>query len=101
MNIRGLCIASGVLLLLAIPSGWPYGFYVLLRWAISISSVIIAYGFYQSKLSAWALIFGGVAFLFNPLIPVFLDKSSWVMIDFISSLLFFLAAYSGVKQKIK
>lgn len=99
MKIKWLCIASGVLLLLAIPSGWPYDFYILLRWVISISAVIIANEFYKSKLNAWMMIFGGIAFLFNPLIPVHLDKSSWVLIDFVSALLFFLAGLSAKQNK--
>ena len=94
MNIKWLCIASGILLLMAIPTGWPYNFYILLRWVISISSIIVAWGFYKSKLTAWTFVFGSVAFLFNPIIPIHLAKSSWVLIDFVSAILFFLAAYS-------
>lgn len=101
MNIKWLCIASGVLLLLAIPSGWPYDFYILLRWVISISSIIVAYGFYKSKLTAWTFIFGAVAFLFNPIMPIYLNKSSWILIDFVSAGLFFLAGYSTKKRGIR
>jgi len=92
MNIKWLCIASGVLLLLAIPSGWPYDFYILLRWIIFITSLIVANGFRKSALDGWMMVFGGVAFLFNPIIPVHLSKSSWVLIDFVSAILFFLSA---------
>lgn len=101
MNMKWLCIASGIILLLAIPTWWPYGFYILLRWAIFISSIAVAYGFYKSKISAWTLIFGAVAFLFNPIAPIYLSKSTWVIFDFIGAILFFLAAYStkGAKSK--
>ncbi|MBP8961087.1 hypothetical protein KBG31_02600 [Patescibacteria group bacterium] len=100
MNIRWLCIVSSVLLLLAIPSGWwPYGYYILLRWVIFISSIISALGFYKSKLTAWAFIFGAIAFLFNPIAPIYLSKTCWVSIDLISAVLFFLAAYSFKKAK--
>jgi len=95
MNIKWLCIAPGILLLLAIPTGWPYDFYILLRWAIFISSIIVAYGFSKSKLTGWTLAFGAIAFLFNPLFPIYLNKSSWVAIDLITAILFFLAAYSS------
>ena len=98
MNIKTLCIISGVCLLLAIPTGWPYDFYVLLRWFIFGVSAYVAYGFYKSNLPAWALIFGGIFLLFNPIFPVYLSKSSWVLIDFVSAILFFLAAYS-IKTK--
>ena len=99
MNIKWLCIFSGAILLLAIPSGWPYDFYILLRWVIFISSIIVALGFYKSKLTAWTFVFSSVAFLFNPIIPIHLSKSSWVLVDFVSVILFFLSAYSGRKKE--
>jgi hypothetical protein len=99
MNIKWLCIISGGLLLLGIPTGWPYSYYILLRWIISIASIFIAYSFYNSKLQAWALIFGAVAILFNPIVPIYFAKSTWVIFDFIGACLFFIAAFS--KKKIK
>lgn len=95
MNIKWLSIASGILLILAIPPFWPYGYYVFLRWAIFISSIVIANGFYKSGLKAWVFIFGALAFLFNPIVPIYLNKSSWVAIDLVAAILFFLSAHSA------
>ena len=94
-----LSIIAGIALLLAIPSGWDYSYYILLRWFVFVAAGIIAYGFYNSKLPAWAFIFGGVSFLFNPLIPVYLAKNSWTGIDFITAILFFVAAYTSKNHK--
>lgn len=99
MNIKWLCIASAIFLLLAIPPGWPYGFYQLLRWAIFASSVVVTWGFYKSHITAWAFIFGAVALLFNPIAPIYLNKQSWVPIDFVAAVLFFLAAYATKKER--
>lgn len=99
MNIKIVCMVSGVALLLAIPTGWPYDFYILLRWLICISAIITASGFYKSKLSGWAFLFGLMGLLFNPIFPFYLKKNTWVMIDLVSSVLFFLAAYSTKKNK--
>jgi hypothetical protein len=101
MKIKWLCIASGILLLLAVPSLWPYDFYILLRWFIFISSIIVAWGFYKSKLTVWIFVFISVAFLFNPIIPIHLVKSSWVLIDFVSAVLFFLAAFVFKEKEFK
>lgn len=98
--MKWIAIISGVFLLLAIPYGWPYSYYILLRWFISISSAILAWGFYKSELKGWALVFASITFLFNPIIPIFLNKSTWVLIDFVSAATFFLAAYS-IKRKDK
>ncbi len=97
--MKNICIICGILLLLAIPSWWPYGFYTLLRWIICAVSIYVAYGFYKSKLTGWTFVFSAIAVLFNPIFPFYLDKSSWVGIDFISAILFFLASYSTKKVK--
>ena len=90
---------SGILLLLGIPTGWPYSYYILLRWVIFISSGLVSYGFYKSNIFGWALIFIAVAFFFNPIFPVYMNKSSWVIMDFIVAALFFLAAFASRKDK--
>ena len=97
--MKNICIVCGILLLLAIPSWWPYIFFTLLRWIVCAISIYVAYGFYKSKLTGWTFIFSAVAILFNPIYPIYLAKSSWVGIDFISSILFFVSAYSVKKYK--
>jgi len=91
MNMKNLCILSGILLLLAIPSGWPYGYYIFLRWTIFVSSIVIANRFNRARLTTWVFVFGALAFLFNPIIPVYLNKLSWVAIDLVSATLFFMS----------
>ena len=100
MNIKWLSVITGILLLLGIPNGWPYGYYVVLRWIVCGASIFNVIGFSKSKLTGWVLVFGAIAFLFNPLIPVYLNKNSWVGIDLISAIVFFFAAYS-IKDKSK
>jgi len=97
MNIKWLCVASGVILILAIVPTWPYSYYILLRWAIFISSIIVAAGFYNSKITGWALVFGAIAFLFNPIFPVYLNRQTWTPIDLVSAILFFIAGFSKKK----
>lgn len=67
MSLKNVCITCGILLLLAIPSWWPYGFYTLLRWVICVASIYVAYGFYKSKVIGWPL--------FLALSPLFLTQS--------------------------
>ena len=97
MNMKWLTIASGIVLFLAIVPTLPYNYYILLRWFIFISSIIVAYSFYKSKFIGWMWVFAGVAFLFNPLFPVYLSRSTWTPIDLISAILFFISTYSAKK----
>ncbi len=87
-------VISIVMLLLAIPTFWPYGYYILLRWIITASALFLAWIAYDLEKVLWVVLMGLVAILFNPLIPIHLAKSGWVLIDFVSAILFFLAAYS-------
>jgi hypothetical protein len=98
MNIKWLSIVAGILLLLGMLNGWPYDYYIILRWVVCGVAIFNIVGFYKSKLTGWALVFGALAFLFNPIFPVYMNKSSWVGIDLISAIVFFLAAYS-IKKK--
>ena len=99
MNLKTICLISGILLILAIPNGIPAGYYDVLRIVIFSTSSYLTWGFYKSSVAALSLIFGSIAFLFNPVWPIFLSKSSWVVIDFISAFLFFIVAYSARETK--
>ena len=98
MNIKWPSLISGVLLLLGILNIWPYDYYILLRWIVCGAAIFNAIGFSKSKLTGCSLVFSAIAFLFNPLFPVYLNKSSWVGVDLISAFFFFINAYS-IKKK--
>lgn len=98
MNIKWLLITAGVLLFLGILNFWPYDYYVILRWVVCAAAVISAFGFNHSKLTGWVLTFSALAILFNPLFPIYMNKSSWVGIDLVAAIVFFLAAFS-IKSK--
>ena len=99
MNIKTISIICIVLLLIAIPTGLPYGYYIFLRWIISLSSVFIAYKAYERGKNTWIYIFGGLAILFNPIVPVYLDKSVWVSINLTSVVLFMIFGFSKSNKK--
>lgn len=92
MNIKWICIVAGVMALLAILPSWPYSYYQILRLVLFVSSLVVAYSFYNSKQQGWALAFGAIAFLFNPIFPVFLNRSTWSGIDLITGIIYFLAS---------
>ena len=91
-------IFCGVLLLVAIPSWWPYDFYIILRWIIFLSSAYFALQLYNSKHRMLSLVFLAIFFIFNPLYPVYLEKSLWIIIDLVSAIIFFMASLSKIKK---
>ena len=81
-------LISIVMLLAGIPQVFPYGYYTLLRLVVSGTSVYIAYFSFEEArkiIGAISILF---AFIFNPLIPLYLGKEIWALIDIIAALFF-------------
>jgi hypothetical protein len=81
------CIIAAVMLLLAL-APWPYGYYQLLRFVacgVAVYVVVMAYNWHET----WAIyLFGFIAVLFNPLIPIHLSRELWQLIDTICAFAF-------------
>lgn len=81
------------MLLLAIPTFWNYGYYILLRWVVSISTVFSVWVAYNLKKIVWVILMGMITLLFNPIIPIHLGKETWVMIDLIVAIIFLISIF--------
>ena len=86
-----LSALAGILLLLAVPSIWPYGYYQLLRWVVAAIAVYNAYTAHQQGKSGWMIVMIGIAILFNPIAPIFLSKEIWAVIDVIAAVVMFVS----------
>ena len=89
---------SVIILLLAILTFWPYGYYILLRWVVAISALLLLWVAYNLDRKFWVLSMGIVTLLFNPIVPVHLDKETWVIIDIIVAILFLISIFK-IKNK--
>jgi uncharacterized membrane protein YccC len=59
----------------------PYGYYTFLRWAVCASALMVAWVAWQSS-AQWATFpFVAIAFLFNPLAPVYMTRAHWRPVD--------------------
>ena len=67
----------------------PYGYYTLLRLIVTVGSVAYCVQFLEKKNMNMVYLFGFIAILFNPLIPVYLNKETWLIIDLIVGGIFF------------
>ena len=90
-------IASGIailMLLLAIPAGlWPYGYYVILRWVVAVTAIFVLWVAYKLERKIWIGLMAIIVILFNPIVPIYLDKETWVVIDFIVAVLFLVSIF--------
>jgi hypothetical protein len=86
------CIIAAVMLLVAL-GDWPYGYYQLLRFVVCGVSLYVVF-VASTWIKLWAMgLFGIVAVLFNPLIPVHFSREMRQMINFICALLFAVVAF--------
>ena len=79
----------------------PYGYYQFLRIAIAIAAIYIIIFEYKlkDKITLWSIVFLLITILFNPLIPIQLDKESWKIINIITALLFVVHLGMNIKSK--
>ncbi len=66
----------------------PIGYYTFLRIAVCGTAAFAAYNYYQINQKVWAWLFGIIAVIFNPLIPLYLGKSTWSVIDILNAMFF-------------
>jgi FtsH-binding integral membrane protein len=92
-------IASG-LLFIALSDGLPYGYFTFLRFVVCAVGAYLAYKTYEvSKESLWVWAFAGIAILFNPIIPIYLQREQWVIIDLIVGVFFLLSIFIANNRK--
>jgi hypothetical protein len=90
------CIIAVVMLLLAL-APWPYGYYQVLRFVVCGAAAYVAVTAYNWH-KIWAVwLFGFIAVLFNPLIPIHLSRELWQPIDVVSDFVFL--AIMSILQK--
>jgi hypothetical protein len=68
----------------------PYGYYNILRVVVCVSAVFMAVRAMKSEkgqLVPW--LFGGLALLYNPILPVHLnDRAIWMMVNAFAAIVF-------------
>ncbi len=77
----------------------PYGYYTFLRLVVTLAAAVTAYVDYQSSrsLSRRVIVMGLVALLFNPVVTVALNRSTWLPIDLLTAGLF---AYMALRKEL-
>lgn len=85
-------LLPSIVLLLVSQFDWSYGFYQLLRVVVCFSAAYHAYILYERENGLWIL-YGGIALLFNPFVPIHLERSIWAIIDFVAAFVLLRGVY--------
>ncbi len=75
-----LQIIVAVMLFIAFAS-WPYSYYQILRWAVAVSSGVLAHRAFKNGQSGWGWIFVATLILFNPIASIHFEKETWQVLD--------------------
>jgi hypothetical protein len=59
----------------------PYNYYRFLRWAVCTVAIVSALQMHRCNRQGWVWILGTVAILFNPIVPISFEKSTWRIVD--------------------
>ncbi len=91
-----------MLMLLIATADLDYSYYQFLRIIICGISVFLAWYFIKLSFIWFGWVSMVIAVLFNPIFPIFLDKSTWIAIDLICAVLFLAstAIYKHEKDEI-
>lgn len=69
----------------------PYGYYTLSKLIVCGCAVVFATSLYKEKDRVFVWLFGSLAVLYNPVIPVHLyEKELWMVVNIITAVLFLL-----------
>ena len=90
MNKNSLALfflIPAALLIIAPLVSFPYGFYTLLRLIVSVTAGFIIYYSYKGAkgINEITVIFSLILILYNPIIPVHLNREIWMPINFVTS----------------
>ena len=84
MSYRALAIGAAVMLVIAL-ADLPYGYYTLLRIVVCGVALYGAYIASTSKATEWVIPLGIIALVFNPLIPIYLSREIWAVVDVLTA----------------
>jgi uncharacterized membrane protein len=78
-SLVGRIVASGMLIWAL--DNHPYGYFTLMRIVVCLVASYCAVLAYEQEKLPWVYILGGVAVLFNPIIPFHMTRESWKVVD--------------------
>lgn len=76
----------------------PSIYYLLLRQVITFIASYFVFRFYRNKLLTQAVISLGIAIIFNPFFPVYMDKLIWIIFDALAAMILL---FLGTRQTAK
>jgi hypothetical protein len=101
-NVRKeqLITVSSILLIVLFFSagGLPYSFYVIGKFVVFATCTWIAIETFKQNYFKWLVVFAVVAIVYNPILPLELDRSVWHQVN-LATVVFLIFAYNKLQLK--
>jgi arginine exporter protein ArgO len=97
LALVGRIVAAGLLFWAL--ADHPYGYFILLRFVVCAVGAYCAFAAYAAKEEQWAWVFGLLAVLFNPIIPVHMNRQVWSVVDVVVGAIMLGSLASALKRK--
>jgi hypothetical protein len=85
VSIAGLLVAAGLW-----PLGTPYA--VVVRFIVAASAILVMFQAFHARNFIFAAVFGALALLYNPVVPVFSFSGDWQRAVVVASAVPFVAS---------
>jgi len=78
----------------------PIGYFTILRIVVTIGAAAIVIKEFEKSINIWVIIFGLIAIIFNPIIPIYLhNKAIWLPIDLICGVIFIIKYFVNFNKQ--
>lgn len=101
ITIENILKILAIFLLIYATSWHQYSYYIFLRWFIFLTSIYFSYSSHKNKNKTWLIGFIVISLLFNPIIPIYLSKDVWAIIDVATAILILISIFSDFNYKDK
>ncbi|MEW6738785.1 MAG: DUF6804 family protein [Nitrospirota bacterium] len=76
-----------------------YGYYQILRWVVCGVGAYSTFVAMELEKISWAWALGITAVVFNPIIPIHLNRDTWAIIDIAAAILFVLSTFFAREKR--
>ena len=97
LAVIGRLVAAGMLFYAL--ADHPYAYFTLLRFIVCTVASYCAVQANSQKNEQWTWVYGVIAVLFNPIIPIHLSRGLWIIIDLAAAIVILVSLFIGPKWK--
>lgn len=96
-----LKVGISAILIIAATTRQQYSYYTFVRWSVMAVSIYFVIKAYERKQNGLLILFGVAAILFNPIKPIWFQKETWHLIDWVLAVSIILTIFFDKKAQNK